>query len=156
RGPLLDFGGRGELFDAAPGEERPPGGKRERLLVIVGDEDRGEAELIVDGTERSAKLPPDLGVERSERLIEQEDAGIAGECAGESDALPLPAGELTGIALAEAGEVDQIEERIGALLERAAAGSRAARHHIEAEGDVLRDRHVPEQGIMLEDEAYPS
>src|SRR5205085_10801629 len=72
-----------------------------------------------------------------------------GEGAGEGHALHLPAGELRRVAVTEAGEADDLEELVAALealLPRPAAD-------LEAELDVVGDRHVPEERVVLEDEA---
>src|SRR3569833_2964713 len=102
--------GRAELLDPAAVEDRHPGAERERLLMVVGDEDRGEADLVVDGAQRLAQFAPHLGVERADRLVEEEDAGLAGERAGEGDALALAAGELRREALAQAIELHEAEQ----------------------------------------------
>ena len=44
----------------------------------------------------ATQVLPDLGVERAERLVEQEDARLDRERAGERHALPLAARELVG------------------------------------------------------------
>src|SRR5205823_10443200 len=81
------------------------------------------------------------------------DAEIAGERAGERDALALTARELARIAPAKARELHQAEQFLDAFADRIARWTGAAAHDAEPEGDVLRDRHVAEQCIMLEDEA---
>ena len=54
-------------------------------------------------------LPAELGVERAERLVEQDQPRLADDGAGERHALLLAAGELRGIALAEIAERDQLQ-----------------------------------------------
>jgi hypothetical protein len=144
------------LLDPALVEDRDAVGERERFLVIVGDEDRGQAELVVDLAQRAAQLAPDLGVERSERLVEQQDARVAGERPGERDALALAARQLARVALAEAGQLDQLEQLLDAAVDLVAFDGRGRAASREPEGDVLRDGHVAEQGIMLEHEADPA
>src|SRR5437879_59962 len=65
---------------------------------VVGDEEGG----LVDG---AAKFEEELlefeagdGIERGERLVEEEQGRVGGEGAGDADALFLSAGELSGIA----------------------------------------------------------
>ena len=86
------------------------------------------------------------GVERAERLVEQEDARPQHEGAGQGDALLLTARELPGLALLEAGQLHQ--------RERLADGLRALRLGdllvLEAERDVVGDVEVREQGVALE------
>ena len=78
----------------------------------MGNEDRGKSEFVVDLAQRSAKLASDLGVERSERLVEEEDARLASKRSGERDPLALAARELMGIAAAEAGKLHQLEQLV--------------------------------------------
>src|SRR5207247_2425202 len=73
--------------------------------------------------------------------------------AGERDALALAARELARIAPAKARKLHQAEQLLDAFADRVARRTRAAAHNAEPEGDVLRDGHVAEQSIMLEDEA---
>jgi hypothetical protein len=90
---LDQLGRRTGLEQAAGDEDADPVGQRGRVLVVVGDEQRWERERV----QELAQLGPDartrVGVESRERLVEQEDAGIAGQRPGQADALPLAAGE---------------------------------------------------------------
>ena len=89
--------------------------------------------LVVDLAQPAAQLRAHLGVERAERLVEQQDARLDGERAGERHALALAAGELGRIALLEAGELDEVEQlharasRISALRRPRRAPGRAVR-----------------------------
>jgi hypothetical protein len=90
---------------------------------------------------------PELQVERPERLVQQEDAGTHHERAGERHALPLPTGQLPRLAIAQVFEPDHregIRDPGGPLLPGHLA------HH-QPVADVLRDRHVREQRVVLED-----
>jgi len=49
---------------------------------------------VVDVAQRAAELDPNLGVERAERLVQQQHFGIDGERARKRDALALPARQL--------------------------------------------------------------
>ena len=95
-----------------------------------------------------------LRVERAERLVEQQHLGLDRERARERDALALAAGELVRIAVGEPVELHEREQLVdlGADLRLVRAASRFG-PHAQAEGDVLEDRHVAEQRVVLEDEA---
>jgi hypothetical protein len=116
-------------------------GDRERLVLVVGDQDRGGAGL--------AKQPPDVGadgrpearVEGTEGFVEQDEAGLDGERPGERDPLLLPAGELMRIALAEPGHADRVEQ---VNDHRATPFS-----SWQAEADVGGHRQMREQGAIL-------
>src|SRR5581483_6680562 len=79
-----------------------------------------------------------LRVERGERLVEEEDAGVARERAGERDALALAAGELSGVGVGEVRDAEALEE----LADPGGA----------AVGDVAADAHVGEERVLLEHE----
>ena len=79
-------------------------GHRQRLFLVVGDVDGGDAELALDRADLVAERDADLGVERRERLVEQQHLRPRGEGAGERHALLLAAGELEGVAGAEVGQ----------------------------------------------------
>ena len=74
-----------------------------------------------------------MRIERRERLVEQQHAGVACERASERDPLVLAAGELRGQAQARC----EIAEALEQLL----------RPRLACVGDVLRDRHVREKRV---------
>ena len=76
----------------------------------MGDVDGGDPELALDRPDLLAQDDPDLGVERRQRLVEEEDLRLDGERAGEGDALLLAAGQLPRVALAAVLEVDELEQ----------------------------------------------
>ena len=65
-----------------------------------------------------------LQVERAERLVEQQHARAVDDRARERDALALAAGELDGLALADAGQAHHLE-RLAARVRGARRGRRA-------------------------------
>ena len=74
---------------------------RQRLLLVVGDVDEGDADLALDALELDLHLLAQLEVERAERLVEQQHLRAVDDRARERDALALPARELRGLARAE-------------------------------------------------------
>ena len=81
-------------------------GERERLLLVVGHVDRGDAELALEPADLRAHLDADLGVEVRERLVEQQDVRIQHQRARQGHPLLLAARELARIAGLEPGQVD--------------------------------------------------
>jgi hypothetical protein len=81
------------------------------------------------------------------RFVEQQHARLGRQGAGERHPLLLAAGDLPHPPRLVAGEVDQGERRAdppgGVLLGRPR----------QAEGDVLADGEVGEEGVVLEDHA---
>ena len=79
-----------------------PAGEAERLVLVVGNVYRRHAEVLLDRLEGGAGLDPQLGVERAEWLIEQEELRLPHEGPAKRDALPLAARELMGQAMKQA------------------------------------------------------
>ena len=90
-------------------------GDLHRLLLVVGDEHGRDVDLVVQAAQPGAQLGADVGVERAERLVEQQHARLDGERAGQRHALALAAGELRRVALVVAGEADDAEQLVDAL-----------------------------------------
>ncbi len=144
--PLIDLLRRADLDDAALVEHRHPVGHGERLALVVRDEDEGEAERALQILQLALHLLAQLEVERAERLVEQQHLGPHHQRAGERDALALAAGELRRAAPLHAGELDHGERLAG---QRLALGPPDAAH-AQPIGDVLADREMREQRIVLE------
>ena len=152
-GLVVDVVGRADLLDSALAHDDETVGELEGFFLIVGHEDGGVAGLVVDLAEPLAELLADLRVEGAEGLVEEQHARFDREGAGEGDALALAAGELLGIALVEAGELDEVEELHRAPADFVARRPGFSRANLESERDVLEHRHVAEERIGLEDEA---
>jgi len=80
-------------------------------------------------------------------LVEKEDCGPVDQGPGECHALGLATGDLVRLAPLEAGQLDQLEHVGDARLHLGVLDLLAT----QAEGDVLLDREVGEQGVALED-----
>ena len=106
---FVDLARRPDLLHAAVGHDRHAVGHRQRLFLVMGDVDEGDPDLLLDRLELDLERAAQLGVEGAERLVEKEDARIEDECAGESDALLLAAGELGRLAAREALQPDECE-----------------------------------------------
>ena len=134
-----ELGRRPGLADPAVGERGDATGEHRRVVEVVRDEEHGQVQLV----EQLSQLEPERGarmrVERGERLVEEEHAGIARERPCEADALPLPARQLARPRACEMGDAKPLQQ-LGCT------GTRAV-------GDVLGDRHVWEERVVLEHEA---
>ena len=146
-GLVVDLLGRADLLDPALAHHRDPVAHRERLFLIVGHEDEGDADLALDALQLELHGLAELEVQRAERLVEQQGARIVHESPRERDPLLLTTGELRGLPLGEVTEADDVEQ-VGDpgldLCLRDLLG-------LEPEGDVVPDRHVGKQGVRLED-----
>ena len=91
----------------------------------------------------------ELFVERAERLVHEHDLGLEDERAGKGYALLLAARELVGAARAIAAELHHLERPLDAP-----AGLRLGHPaRLQRKGEVLGDRHMGEQGVVLENDA---
>ena len=115
----------------------------------MGDVQGGDPGLGVDAADFLAQFQPQPGVEVGERLIEQEYVGPDHERAGERHALLLSAGELVGGALRVFFHPYDAQGFGHALLLLWGAD----RAHLQAVGDVFRDRQVRPEGVVLEHHA---
>ena len=111
------------------------------------DVDGRRLQAVVQPLELDAHLDAELRVEVGERLVEQEDLGMAHNRAADRDALPLAAGELARLALEQfldAQDLGGLADPLGDLGFRKLP-------HLEPEGHVVVDGHVRIQGVILED-----
>ena len=121
-------------------------GKEDRLVHVVGDEHDGLGRLRQNDGDLALKLLARDGIERAERLIEQQHVGVEGERAREADALLHAAGQLVRIVLANPSSPTRRTKR----SRRAPAHLRGGElRHFEAEGDVARDGQPRKQVELL-------
>src|SRR6476659_8276303 len=149
-GLFVHLFGRADLLDASLGEHDDPVGELQRLLLIVRHEHRGNVDLLVQLTKPAPQLLAHLGVERAERLVEQQNAGLDG--ARERDALALAAGQLVRQPLPERAELHQLEQLIYPRANRGLGRTQTARARTQSERNILEHRHVTEKRVVLEHE----
>ena len=148
-GPFVEVLGRGELLDAAVVEDRDPVGHGQRLGLVVGHVDHGDAEALVQVLDLELHVLAQLLVEGAERLVHEDQLGLEDEGPGEGDALLLAAGELRRAAAGEAAHLHHVEgaRDLGVDL---GLGELA---DLQREGEVLADGHVREERVVLEHHA---
>ena len=101
---------RADLLDAALIQHDDAIGELHRLVLVMRDEDRGEAGLLVDFAQPTAQILAHAGVERAKGLVEQQHARLDGERARERHALALAARKLRRIAPSKPLELHQFEQ----------------------------------------------
>ncbi len=106
-------------------ENRDPVGHRQRLALVVGDEDESDAERAAAGLQLLLHLLAQLQVERAQRLVEQQHLRLVDQRAGQRHALALAAGKLSGLAGAVAGKLHQLQRLFGGAVPLALAACRA-------------------------------
>src|SRR4051812_35894939 len=95
-----------------------------------------------------AQILADLGIERTERLVEQQNLRINGERAGQGHALALATRELVGIAGLKSRQAHYFQKIVDLFLD---FGLRLLAD-LQAEGDVVANSQMLERRIVLEDE----
>ncbi len=141
---------RSHLLHAPGAHHHHPVRQRQGFFLVVRDVDGGNTQLLLDAADLLAQLHPDLGIQRRERLIQQQHARPDGQRPRQRHTLLLPAGKLVGVAVAILIQVDQAEHLADALLDLGLGGLA----HLQPKTDVLPHRQVGEQGIRLEHHAH--
>ena len=95
---VVDVGRRPELLDAAAVHHHDAIGERHRLDLVVGDVDGRRPDLVMQMLDLRARRNAQLGVEVRQRLVHQEDRGLAHDRARQRDALALAARQLARTA----------------------------------------------------------
>jgi hypothetical protein len=126
-------------------------GHFQRFFLVVGDEDAGDVQFVMQAAQPAAQFLAHLGIERAEGFVQQQHARLHGQRAGQRDTLALAARELRRIAVGQPVQLHQLQQALDLLADDRLRG-RCARLHAQAEGDVLEHRHVLEQRIVLEHE----
>ncbi|MCY1442322.1 hypothetical protein D9M71_586870 [compost metagenome] len=116
----------------------------------MGDQDDGQLQLLVDLRQQLQHRGGGLRIEGAGRLVAEQDRRPAGQGAGDTDALLLPAGKLCRVLARLLGEADAGQQLgdAGVDFTGAAATGQAQRH-----GDVVGDGLRGEQVEVLEDHA---
>ncbi len=149
RRPVIDLGRRGHLLDTSARHHGDAVRHRERLLLVVRDQNRGDAVLALQPLHLDLHVEAQVLVERAKRLIEQQNLRIDREAARQRDALLLAAGELTRLALRELAHVHQ-RQHLGDARRDLLPWPFVSLQTIR---DVFRHRHVREQRVVLEHDA---
>ena len=130
-------------------------GNLEHLVEVVRDVDDRDLLLLEPMDDAEDELRFLLG-ERRGRLVHDEDAGLAGERAGDLDDALLGDGEALDQRVdVDRGEAELVEERAGPLAHRPVVDHREARpalHRQVGERDVLGDGHVAHHRDFLGEE----
>ena len=143
---VVDILRRAELQDVPRAHHGHAVAHGQRFLLIVGDEDEGDAALALDALELQLHLAAELEIQRAQRLIQQQHIRLVNQRARNRHALLLAAGKAGNAALFKARQTDQRQhaaDLLGGLF-------LILLTQIRAEGDVLRDVQMREERVALE------
>ncbi|MGX1367088.1 hypothetical protein RKD19_002447 [Streptomyces canus] len=142
---LVQVGGRAELLDAARVHHGDRVGHGHGLLLVVRDVHEGDADLGLDALELQLHLAAQLEVEGAERLVEEEHLGGVDQGSRDRHTLLLATRELVRLLTGLLPQLHELQHVLDLLLHRLDATP------AQAEGDVLEDVEVREEGVGLED-----
>jgi hypothetical protein len=108
-GLLVDLAGGADLHDPARVHHGQPVRHGQRLFLVVGDVEKGDADLFLQRLQLDLERPAELGVQRAERLVQQQHGRLEHEGAGQRDPLLLAAGQLAWTPLGERRHMNQLE-----------------------------------------------
>ena len=138
------------LLDVAAAHHRDAVAHRQRLVLVVGDVDERDLELLLDALELDLQVDAQPRVEGAERLVEEQHRQLEHERACQGDALLLAAGELRGAPVAVVLQAHHRHRLVDAALDLGLGGALVA----QAEGHVVAHRLVWEERVALEDRVH--
>ena len=148
-GPGGDLADRARLGDPALLQDDHPVRQRERVERVVGDQDRGAVEVGQVVAQVAPHGRPGAGVERRQRLVQQQEPGIGGQRPGQRRPLRLSAGHGRRPGPGVVGQPDPVDPD----LRRPPGRCPGRAPGPGAEGDVVEHGEVGEQQVVLEDHA---
>ena len=98
-GVLVEFVPAGYLDDLAQVHDRDPVGDVPHDGQVVGDEEVGEVEALLEGAEQVDDLSLNRNVEGGDGLVADDEGRVYGKGSGNADPLALAAAELVGVAV---------------------------------------------------------
>src|SRR5439155_3400447 len=96
-GPVVDGVAGADLHDLPQVHDGHPVGDVAHDREVVGDEEVGQPEAVLQLLEEVDHARLDGDVEGRHRLVEHEHVGVEGKGPGDADALALAAGELVRV-----------------------------------------------------------
>ena len=143
---VVDLLRRADLLDAAVVQDHDAIGQRHRLDLVVRHVDRRRRDALAQPLDLGAHLHAQLGVEVRQRLVEQEDLGVAHDGAAHRDALALAAGELARHARCQQVDVEDARGVVDPAADLGLGDAAVA----QRERHVLEHRHVRVERVVLE------
>src|ERR1022692_1413897 len=144
---LVHLARAAELDDLAAAHDRQPVGHGQRFLLVVRDVEEGNADLLLECLELDFQRAAQLGIQRAERLVEQQYRWLEHERPGQRHPLLLAAGKLAGTALGERPQLDELQR----LVDRTGHLGLAQLAVAQAERHVVEHGQEREQRVALED-----
>ena len=122
----------------------------------MGDEDGGDTGLPLDSANLLPGLQAQPGVQVGQGLIQQQHRGHLHQRPGDGHPLLLTAGHLTGLPVQKRIDLHQLGGFCGPANHLRLAGPVLALQVFQREENVLQNRHMGVQGIVLEHQTHPA
>ena len=119
------------------------------LVLIVGNENGGQTQFLMDLPDAGLQGLAKLGINGGQGLVQQQDLGMGDNGTGQGNPLLLTAGQTGGILVFLAFQLHQFHRPADMI------GNFIFGHflHFQSETNVLFHRHVGEQRVLLKDHA---
>src|SRR5690606_17765188 len=143
---LIDFFGATHLLDHSGLHHDDAIRHGHSFYLVMGDEHHCGAQLLRQSLDFGAHLSTQLGVQVRQWLVEEENLGVAHDCAPHGHPLALAAGQSLWPAVEKPIDVQEL----GCLLHTFLDLGLAHAAHLQRKGHVLPHGHVRVQGVVLE------
>src|SRR3954463_16009054 len=149
----MDLVGGSEVLQTSVAQGGDPGRPVPRLVLVVGDEDRGLARALVDIAQPPSKIFSHFRVQSAEGLVQEQHPRLNRERPRQRHALALSARELGWEALLQPRKLDEVKKLADAPLDLTIRGPPISTARPKPIGDVTGHCEVAEQGVVLKHEA---
>src|SRR4051794_7125764 len=141
-----------ELLQASIAQDGDPVRQLQRLVLVMGDEDRGLARALVDIAQPASEVFSHLDVKRAERLIQEQHPRLDRERSRQRHALALAPGQLGWEALLQPRKLDEVEELADTPPDFTFRGPSGPTARAKPVSDVASHREVAEESVVLKHE----
>ena len=122
-----------------------PIGHGQSLLLVVGHQDKGDAELTLEALQLDLHIAAQPRVEGRKRLVQKQHPRGVDDRPGKSHTLLLAAGELSGVTFGISPHPDLVKDLVDPFEQLLPFDS----FKFQTEGHIFRNRHVGEKRIAL-------
>src|SRR5579871_1076730 len=149
---LVDFSRAVYLDQAPPLDDADPARHGHGFDLVMGNIEDGGAEILLDALQLQSEIRPEFCIEGRQRLVHQIDGRPAHQGPTDGHALHLATGEF-GRAVGElVGDAEQARHFPYLALDLLLG--QPAHRRTEREGQVVEDRKMGVERILLEDEGH--
>src|SRR5215207_8428267 len=141
-----------ELLQASLAQDGDTVRQLQRLILVMGDEDRGLARALVDIAQPASEVFSHLVVKRAERLVQEQHPRLDRQRPRQGHALALPPGQLGWEAPLQPRKLDEVEELADTPPDFTFRGPSGPTAGTKPISDVAGHREVAEESVVLKHE----